>query len=116
MANPWYRVTLRPAFVDEDYYDTITIDGSGSIAAWTFSADMLNSAGESVATPSVTIVDADERTVQVAIVGEDLAMGDYTVPIYRTNATARTMVSTGVLEVVDPASQLGWGARRDGNA
>ncbi len=111
MSNPWYFTTLRPAFCQEDYSDTITVAGSGSIATWTLVAELVDSGNNLVDTPTVSIVDPTARTVLVSITGQDFTTAaDYTLTLYRTDTGSRTMVAWATLEVTDPTGQLGWGA------
>lgn len=111
MSNPWFYKVLRPAFVNEDYSEVITIDGDGDISAWTLEASLYDAGGTEIVAPPVTIVDAEARTIRVTIAGENLTTTqDDTLIVRRTDTGARTQIAWGVLEVVNPLQQLGWGA------
>ncbi len=106
--------TVRPAYTGSDYLFTVTCDAMGSatpMGQWTLTATLYDPLGDAVtSTITLTVLSASALTLSVGIVGQNLAFGDYTLRVTRTNAGQEAVVYTGVLEVTDPLNQLGWGA------
>lgn len=98
--------TLRPAFVNEDYSLTITVEGSGSIAGWTLAGHLYEPGGTEIAAAvSVTITDAANRVAVAAITGQNLDAGTYRITVYRTDSGSRVLVWWGDLEITDPQAR-----------
>lgn len=93
---------MRPAFTGETPLTvTCTIEGSGSIAGWTFSGQLYNPSGSEVAgAVTVAIANAANRIITITIAGQSTA-GDHVVVVRRTDDSSQLVVAHGVVELTD---------------
>lgn len=97
------------AFTGEDLTDTITVEGSGSIADWTLAGTLYDPDGNEVSGDiTVTTLDADARTIALALTGLTLTAttyySSYRYEVRRTDAGSRTVIAWGPLELTDPST------------
>lgn len=78
---------------NEDCTIEVTIDGSGTIAAWTLAAEMFDASNTSVTAPDVDITDAEAREVTLTFSGLSLTTQTYRCLLFRTDSGARTLTA-----------------------
>ena len=97
---PLYRSEIRPAYTGEtNYVATITIDGTGSITGWTFSASLVGLSGTQSAT--AVVQNATARSVTLTLPGQATAQ-DAEWSVRRTDDGSSSVVAYGVIEIINP--------------
>lgn len=86
---------------NDDFTVVVTVTGTGSIAAWTFAAELYDSDNLSVTAPSVAITDAANRQVTLTFSGLTLTAQTYRCLLFRTDTGARTETAALQFDVVD---------------
>lgn len=90
---------LRPAYTGEPVSVTITVDGVGSIAAWSFTAAVWNPDGTSATgTPAAVVLDGTARTVLLTLPGQ-ATPGEYAWECRRTDSGNNLVVAHGRIDV-----------------
>lgn len=99
-------IEFRPYYTGEDYYLTITVSGTGSIAGWTLAGKLWDGTGtEIVNAVTVTITDAANRVILLTIAGQNLPAlpyyQQYQFQLMRTDIGNRFVVAWGPIDIVD---------------
>ena len=94
----------RPVYCGEINTITATIPGSGSLTG-TYAGHLYDPNGTEVAgAVTVTIADANARTLTVTVSGQAVA-GDFALEVRRTDGSSDLCVVRGVIEVTDPSKR-----------